>query len=50
MVEAAQTHVHKFDTSVTRLYDRIAERRGKAECGGCSGSPVAVELLFGVKE
>jgi transposase len=29
MVEAAQTHVHKYDTSVTRLYNRIAERRGK---------------------
>jgi transposase len=29
MVEAAQTHVHKYDTSVTRLYNRIAERRGR---------------------
>jgi transposase len=29
MVEAAQTHVHKYDTSVTKLYNRIAERRGK---------------------
>jgi len=29
MVEAAQTHVHKYDTSITRLYSRIAERRGK---------------------
>jgi len=29
MVEAAQTHVHKYDTSVTRVYNRIAERRGK---------------------
>jgi transposase len=29
MVEAAQTHVHRYDTSVTRLYNRIAERRGR---------------------
>jgi len=29
MVEAAQTHVHKYDTSVTKLYNRVAERRGK---------------------
>jgi hypothetical protein len=29
MVEAAQTHVHKYDTSITRTYDRIAERKGK---------------------
>ncbi len=29
MVEAAQTHVHKYDTSITRAYNRIAERRGK---------------------
>jgi transposase len=29
MVEAAQTHVHRYDTSITRLYNRIAERRGK---------------------
>jgi transposase len=29
MVEAAQTHVHKYDTAVTRAYNRIAERRGK---------------------
>jgi transposase len=29
MVEAAQTHVHKYDTSITRSYNRIAERRGK---------------------
>jgi transposase len=29
MVEAAQTHVHKYDTSITRVYNRIAERRGK---------------------
>jgi transposase len=29
MVEAAQTHVHRYDTSITRAYNRIAERRGK---------------------
>jgi transposase len=29
MVEAAQTHVHKYDTSITRAYSRIAERKGK---------------------
>jgi transposase len=29
MVEAAQTHVHKYDTSITRAYNRIAERKGK---------------------
>jgi transposase len=29
MVEVAQTHVHKHDTSITRVYNRIAERRGK---------------------
>jgi transposase len=29
MVEAAQTHVHRYDTSVTRAYNRIAERKGK---------------------
>jgi transposase len=29
MVEAAQTHVHKYDTSITHAYNRIAERRGK---------------------
>jgi len=29
MVEAAQTHVHKYDTGITRAYNRIAERRGK---------------------
>lgn len=29
MVEAAQTHVHKYDTSITRAYHRIAERRGR---------------------
>jgi hypothetical protein len=29
MVEAAQTHVHKYDTSITRGYNRIAEKRGK---------------------
>lgn len=29
IVEAAQTHVHKYDTSITRVYNRIAERRGK---------------------
>lgn len=26
---AAQTHVHKYDTSVTRLYNQIAVRRGR---------------------
>jgi len=29
MVEAAQAHVHKYDTSITRAYNRIAEKRGK---------------------
>ena len=29
MVEAAQTHVHKYDTSITRACNRIAERKGK---------------------
>jgi transposase len=29
MVEAAQTHVHRYDTAITRAYNRIAERRGK---------------------
>jgi hypothetical protein len=29
MVEAAQTHVHKYDTSIARAYNRIAERKGK---------------------
>jgi transposase len=29
MVEAAQTHVHRFDTSISRAYNRIAEKRGK---------------------
>jgi len=29
MVEAAQTHVHKYDTSITRAYQGIAERRGR---------------------
>jgi transposase len=29
MVEAAMTHVHKYDTSITKAYQRIAERRGK---------------------
>jgi transposase len=29
MVEAAQTHVYKYDTSITRAYNRIAEKRGK---------------------
>lgn len=29
MVEAAQTHVHKYDTAMTQAYHRIAERRGK---------------------
>ena len=29
MVEAAMTHVHKYDTSITRSYHRIAERRGR---------------------
>jgi transposase len=29
MVEAAQTHVHKYDTAITRAYNRIAEKRGK---------------------
>jgi len=29
MVEAAMTHVHKYDTALTRSYHRIAERRGR---------------------
>jgi transposase len=29
MVEAAQTHVHKYDTAITRAYQGIAERRGR---------------------
>jgi len=29
MVEAAITHVHKYDTSITKAYNRIAERRGR---------------------
>jgi transposase len=29
MVEAAMTHVHKYDTAITRSYHRIAERRGR---------------------
>jgi transposase len=29
MVEAAQTHVHKYETAITQAYHRIAERRGK---------------------
>jgi transposase len=29
MVEAAQTHVHKYDTAITRAYHRVAERRGR---------------------
>jgi len=29
MVEAAPTHVHKYDTAITRAYHRIAERRGR---------------------
>jgi transposase len=29
MVEAAQAHVYKYDTAITRAYHRIAERRGR---------------------
>ena len=29
MVEAAMTHVHKYDTAITRAYHKIAERRGR---------------------
>ncbi len=29
MVEVAQAHVHKYETSITRSYNRLAERRGK---------------------
>jgi transposase len=29
MVEAAKTHVNKYDTKITKAYHRIAERRGK---------------------
>jgi fatty-acid desaturase len=28
MVEAAQAHVHKYDTSIARAYNRISERKG----------------------
>jgi transposase len=28
MVQAAQTHVHRFDSTITRMYSRVAERRG----------------------
>ena len=28
MVQAAQTHVHRFDSTVTRMYNRVAQRRG----------------------
>ena len=27
MVEAAQAHVHKYDTAITKVYHQIAERR-----------------------
>jgi len=29
MVEAAKTHVHKYDSAITKAYHRIAERGGK---------------------
>jgi len=29
MVEAAMTHVHKYDTAITKAYHRIVERRGR---------------------
>jgi transposase len=29
MVQAAQTHVHRFDSTVTRMYSRLAERKSK---------------------
>ena len=29
MVEAAQTHVYKYDTAISRSFHRIAERRGR---------------------
>ncbi len=29
MIEAAQTHVHKYNTSITKAFNRIAERKGK---------------------
>jgi len=29
MVEAAQTHVHRYDSAITRVYHRVAERRGR---------------------
>ena len=29
MVEASQTHVHKYDTAITKAYTRIAEMRSK---------------------
>jgi len=28
MVQAAQTHVHRFDSTVTRMYNRVAQKRG----------------------
>ena len=29
MVQAAQTHVHRFDSTVTRMYNRVAARKSK---------------------
>jgi len=29
MVEAAMTHIHKYDTAITKAYHRIAKRRGR---------------------
>jgi hypothetical protein len=30
MVQAAQTHVRSFDSTITCMYSRVAERRGRA--------------------
>ena len=47
MVEAAQMHVHKYDTSITRAYQGIAERRGKrARYGSGSVSCCCVAIRF----
>ena len=33
MVEASQTHIHKYDTAITKAYNRIAEMRSKKIAG-----------------
>lgn len=49
MVEAAQTHVHKYDISISRAYGRIAEKRVRRSHGCCCKAVVDGQL-FGVKE